>query len=167
MLRLGCSFLLFAVTICLLIAYPQVISAQEYKIGVYYFPGWESRSDYWNDLKGLPGSRSPGKSWQDREPLLGFGYAEESQAIAELQIDRAAAYGVDFFAYDWYWNGTSTYLNHAINNHTHAKNKSKLKFCLLWANHSSVPVSKDQFLHMVDYWIDSYFKDPQYLTGNR
>lgn len=138
--------------------------AQEYQIGVYYFPGWASNNDYWNDLKGLPGSRSPGKAWPDREPSRGFGYAEESLKIAEQNIEWASSYGISFFAYDWYWDGSKTSYNHAIDNHRKATNKQKLKFCLLWANHSKTPETMDQFTVMVQYWIDNYFKDPQFLT---
>ncbi len=150
--------------VALLNVSPLAVHCHEYRIGAYYFPGWESRSSNWNDLKGAPGSRSPGKAWREREPLLGFGYPEESPAISEIQIDSASAYGIDFFAYDWYWNGASPYLNHAVDNHIKAKNKNKLKFCLLWANHFSIPETKEQFLLMIDYWIENYFKDPQYLA---
>lgn len=143
---------------------PSNLFAQDYLLGAYYFPGWASKSDYWNDLKGLPGSRSPGKAWLDREPSRGFGYAEESLRIAEQNIEWASSYGISFFAYDWYWDGSKTTLNHAIDNHLKATNKRKLKFCMLWANHSEVPNSMNQFINMVQYWIDNYFKDPTYLT---
>lgn len=47
-------------------------NSEAYDIGVFYFPGWESVSKHmcWNDIKGLPGSRSPNIPWSDREPLL-------------------------------------------------------------------------------------------------
>lgn len=138
--------------------------AQEYQIGVYYFPGWTSNSDYWNDLKGLPKSRSPGKTWLEREPSRGFGYPEESVKTAEKSIEWASAYGIGFFAYDWYWDGNKTTLSHAIDNHLIAANKSKLKFCIHWANHTKTPESMNQFTAMVQYWIDHYMKDPQYFT---
>ncbi|MDD2898588.1 MAG: glycoside hydrolase family 99-like domain-containing protein [Desulfuromonadaceae bacterium] len=160
--------LLTVVTItCLCTVLLESSYAQEYKIGVYYFPGWNSKNEFWPDLKGLPGSRSPGKAWTDREPSRGFGYAEESLQIAEQNIEWASSYGIDFFTYDWYWDGKKTSLNHAIDNHLKASNKKKLKFCMLWANHYKVPESMDQFTTMVQYWIDNYFKDAQYLTIDR
>jgi hypothetical protein len=131
------------------------------EVGTFYFPGWNSATTYWNDIKGLPGSRSPGKSWPDREPLLGF-YPEEQQWVTEKHIDWASSYGIDFFVYDWYWNGSSTYLDHAIKGHINSKNKQKMKLALLWANHSANPTSVADFTAMVEYWIQSYFKDPQY-----
>ena len=68
--------------------------AQNYQIGVYYFPGWTN----------TPG-RSPGgvppwekiKPFPDREPLLGW--YEQKYLGWENQIEWAADYGIDFFAY--------------------------------------------------------------------
>jgi hypothetical protein len=135
--------------------------ASEYDVGVYYFPGWHSSSEYWKDLRGEPGSRSPGKAWEDRHPLLGF-YPEEESWVAEKHIDWASSYGITFFAYDWYWDGQKPTLDHAINAYLKAKNKSKLKFCLMWANHSEVPGSMGEFTGMVKLWIDRYFSEPTY-----
>ncbi|HMW54786.1 MAG TPA: glycoside hydrolase family 99-like domain-containing protein [Accumulibacter sp.] len=130
-------------------------------IGVFYFPGWHSQSRYWRDIKGLPDSRSPGRPWPDREPLLGY-YAEEDPKVAEQHIDWASRYGITFFAYDWYWEGKGPYLNHAIDNFRRAPNNSKLKFSLLWANHSGIPRSLAEFDLMVDYWLRNYLNHPQY-----
>lgn len=138
------------------------LQARALELGAYYFPGWHSKSAYWNDLKGLAGSRSPGRAWPEREPLLGH-YPEEEQWVAEQHIEWAAGYGLSFFAYDWYWDGQGVYLNHALERYLSARNKSKLKFSLLWANHYGVPANLGQFSAMVDYWIEHYFKDAMYL----
>ena len=134
-------------------------------VGVYYFPGWQSKSSYWKDLKGLPDSRSPNIPWPDREPLLGY-YAEEDTKVSEQHIEWASQYGVSFFAYDWYWDGKATVLNHAIDNFIKATNNSKLKFSMLWANHSGVPRSLKEFDDMVDYWLKHYLMHPQYYRIN-
>lgn len=131
--------------------------AQEYQIGAYYFPGWtDSPGEFWNP----PWEKI--KPYPEREPLLGW-YPEKEISVAEKHIDMASAYGIDFFAYDWYWTGSKTKLNHAIDNHLKARNKQKLKFCLLWSNNSSVYSNVEQFTNMVDHWITNYFKDSQYL----
>jgi hypothetical protein len=133
------------------------------EIGVYYFPGWASTSPYWSDIKGLAGSRSPGKSWPDREPILGF-YPEEQQWVAEKHIEWASSYGLKFFIYDWYWTGSKPDLNHAIDNFVKAKNKGKMKFALMWvASHYGGVKTGQEFTSMVDYWLDHYLQDPQYL----
>lgn len=156
-----CRYILM-LTLVLASLYYEVSSVQATEIGVYYFPGWASNSRYWKDLKGLPGSQSPGKSWPDREPMLGF-YPEEKMWVAEQHIDWAAANGITFFAYDWYWTANGITLNHAIDNFLHAKNKKKLKYTILWANHNSEPSSLNQFIAIVDHWLNNYFADPQFL----
>ena len=139
--------------------------ARQTEIGVFYFPGWHSQSGYWKDIKGLPASRSPNMPWPDREPLLGY-YAEEDIKVAEQHIEWANQYGVTFFAYEWYWDGKSTKLNHAIDNFLKASNNSKLKFSLLWANHSDVPKSLKEFDDMVAFWLKHYLAHPQYYRIN-
>ena len=155
-----CSWTLFASVL-----YPCILpsSTEAYDIGVYYFPGWQSTSAYWNDLKGLSGSRSPGIPWPEREPLLGY-YPEEEVRVAEKHIEWAAQYGIAFFAYDWYWDNTQSPLEHALKAYLRAQNRSKLKFCLLWANHGSVPRSLTEFDAMVSYWLDNYFNQPMFYT---
>jgi hypothetical protein len=139
--------------------------ARQTDIGVFYFPGWYPQSRYWKDIKGLPDSRSPNVPWNDREPLLGY-YAEEDIKVAEQHIEWAIQYGITFFAYDWYWDGKSTYSNHAIDNFLKASNNSKLKFSLLWANHSDVPKSLKEFDDMVSFWLKHYLAHPQYYRIN-
>jgi Glycosyltransferase WbsX len=133
-------------------------------IGVFYFPGWHSTSSYWDDLKGLPGSWSPGIPWPDRVPILGY-YPEEETWVAERHIDWASQYGIDFFAYDWFWDGTQPEYDHALKNHLKANNKDKLKFCLLWApHHVLVPNNLKEFDDMAAYWIDNYFNQSIFYT---
>jgi hypothetical protein len=156
---------LFLAILWVLIAFAGVpeVKAGDYMIGAYYFPGWHSQSDYWRDLQGLPGSRSPGRPWPELEPLQGFGHPEESVEIMEKKVGWASAYAIDFFAFDWYWDGSKPFLNHAIEAYQKAQNRSKLKYCLLWANAYEVPTNLEQFTAMIDYWLANYFKDPQYL----
>lgn len=99
--------------------------------------------------------------WPEREPLLGY-YAEENIKVAEQHIDWASQYGITFFAYDWYWDGKRTSLNHAIDNYLKASNNSKMKFSILWANHSDVPSNLVEFDDMVSYWLRQYLKHSQF-----
>lgn len=153
--------LIFVVLLGAIFVATAVHSASAIDIGVYYYPGW--RSDYinWKDVKGLPGSRSPGKPWPERQPLLGY-YPEEERWVAEKHIAWAAQYGVTFFAYDWYWDSSKPEYDHALKNYLQAKNKSKLKFSLLWAYHVAALKNKKEFDDMVVYWINNYFSQPTY-----
>lgn len=160
------ALVLASVTVLLLGIYCDAAHAGGYQVGVYYFPGWNSKNPYWNDLKGMPGSRSPGKAWPDREPLLGFNYAEESVKVAEQHIDWAADYGITFFAFDWYYQQGKPKFTHAIDAYLKAKNKERLKYCIMWADTPFVSTtdSIEQYDSMVDYCLDHYLRDKQYLT---
>jgi hypothetical protein len=140
--------------------------ADAYDIGVFYFPGWNTGSVFWKDIKGEATSRSPGVPWPDRVPLLGH-YPEEETWVAERHIDWAAANGISFFAYDWYWYGKNPDTEHAQKAFLKAKNRDRLKFCLHWANHNTTPATIQEFDDMVAYWLANYFKEPNYFQIDR
>lgn len=142
-----------------------VPTARAYEIGVFFFPGWNTGSNFWKDIKGETGSRSPGLAWPDRVPLLGY-YPEEETWVAEKHIDWASSHGITFFAYDWYWYGKNPDTEHAQQAFLKAKNRNKLKFCLHWANHNAVPTNIKEFDDMVAYWITNYFKESGYYMIN-
>lgn len=133
--------------------------AQEYKIGVFYFPGWVKRPGTnwdppWDQIKLYP----------DREPLLGW-YPEGEVWVAEKQIQWLYDYGVNFLIFDWYWTkDNKPGLEHALQAYLKAKNSNLVKYTILWANHSDVPESLDQFTAMVDFWINNYFNKKQFMT---
>lgn len=128
----------------------------DYEIGVYYFPGWldnqrGAAAKPWDQIRVYP----------EREPLLGW-YKEGDTAVAEQHIDWMSQHGIDYVVYDWFWDG-APFLEHALAAFMRASNNSKLKFSLLWANHSKVPESLDQFTSMVRYWVKYYFPRANYL----
>ncbi|MDD2947530.1 MAG: hypothetical protein PHV80_01635 [Rugosibacter sp.] len=53
-------------------------------------------------------------------------------------------------------------MNHAIDNFLKVSNNSKIKFSLLWANHTEVPRNLKEFDEMVAYWLKHYLAHPQY-----
>ena len=92
----------------------------------------------------------------------------------ERQIDLAADNGVDFFLFCWYWRDNGGSINPAaIENlslhksmelYLTAKNKKRLKYSLLVANHSGSEIlGVENWKEAVRYWT-KYFKDPQYIT---
>lgn len=154
-LKAGCIAILVSIFIFGLTSY-----AQDYQIGVFYFPGWANLDlpwKYgWEYIKSSP----------EREPLLGW-YPEEEIWVAEKHIEWAAKYGISFFAYDWYWRDKKPFLDHAINNFMKAKNNHLMKFCIMWANHGDTPKDFSEFKNIAKYWTDNYFNHPRYLKiGN-
>lgn len=131
-----------------------------YEVGVYYYPGWANL-----DLPWMYGWKHI-MPFPEREPLLGW-YPEEEQWVADTHLTWAYNFGITFFAYDWYYDGKQANFDHAIKNYLKSPLKSKVKFAILWANHSEIPRNKKEFEHIVDFWIENYFSQPSYYTIDR
>jgi lysophospholipase L1-like esterase len=125
-----------------------------YEVGVYYFPGWQSASQ-WQPIRGFP----------ERRPVLGW-YREGDPEIADWHIKWAVEHGITFFIYDWYWVRGARQLEHALHDgYFKARYRSLLKFCLLWANHNPPGTSsREDCLAVTRYWVDSYFRRPEHMT---
>ncbi|PIV54398.1 hypothetical protein COS16_10485 [Candidatus Desantisbacteria bacterium CG02_land_8_20_14_3_00_49_13] len=135
---------------------PEPVAAKtKYLIGAYYFPGWKQGTTRgWDAIRPFP----------ERKPVLGW-YQEGEPDIASWQIKWAVEHGISFFAYDWYWDRGARSLEHALHDgYFNSMYRKYLKFCLLWANHNPKGSSSEQdLLNVTKYWIDNYFKLPEYL----
>lgn len=138
-----------------------LVHAGEYHVGVFYFPGWKDRQPHapapypWARLKAFP----------ERKPLLGW-YDEGDDAVMRQQLDWMAQYRIDFVVFDWYYGAQrQVFLEHALAAYMRAPNRDKVKFSILWANHDSMPKSKEDWLSMVRYWVKYYFPRPEFLTS--
>ena len=132
---------------------PQPV-ASSYDVGVYYFPGWGDYSR-WQVLDEFP----------ERTPVLGY-YREGDPEVADWQLKWMAEHAVRFVAYDWYWDRGSRSLTQGLDGaYLHSRFKKDVKFCLLWANHNPKGSSSTaDLLAVTHYWIDNYFKRPEYYT---
>lgn len=149
------------------------------KIGAYFYDGWSSKNRFADDpnepwAKDAPRmlTRRMVEEFPEREPI--WGWRGDSQGIVEKQIDLASEHGIDFFLFCWYWRDTNSSINLlAIENAPHhvsmnlymkARNKNKLKFGLLVANHQGAEIKgADNWEAAARYWMP-YFKDSQYVT---
>ena len=109
-----------------------------------YFPSWHPDRHYeqwygkgfceWELIKTtrplFPGHRQP------LEPV--WGYFDESDPVwMAKQIDLAADNGITGFMFDWYWYEGDQFLEKPLNEaFLNAPNRDRLKFCLMWANHT-------------------------------
>ena len=159
----------------------------DYQVGVYYFgnyhvdprneavhgPGWTE----WELVKrGEP--RFPGHQ-QPKVPA--WGYEDESDpAVFARKIDAAADHGIDYFIFDWYWYDDGPFLDRALDKgYLGAANNSRLKFCLMWANHNWVDihpqkahapsnllypgqVTPETWETITDVVVERYFKHPSH-----
>lgn len=150
-------------------------------IGAYYFDGWAGRNTHADD-PGQPWAKhAPShltlrmlEEFPEREPI--WGWRDDSLAIMERQIDLAADNGVDFFLFCWYWRDNQGPINKdaiarsslhtSLNLYLKARNKDRVKFALLVANHQGGEIlGTENWKTATQYWM-SYFKDPQHVTVN-
>ncbi len=140
--------------VCCVFAGAQV--ASDYRVGVYYFPGWKATAseDPWSKIRPYP----------EREPMLGW-YKEGDVSIAESQIEWMHQFGINFVMHDWYWSAAGkAEFDHALNSYLKAKNGNLLKFGIIWCNHTKlVPSSLVNFDAMIDHWIKTLFCQSTYL----
>jgi len=147
-------------------------------IGAYYFEGWAGSTLYFPNSKEPWVQNAPThlskrlvEEFPQRQPV--WGWRDDSPAIMERQISLAADNGLSFFAFDWYRRGKFSVkesskiiddpLNSGLKLFLTAPNNTKLKFCLLVANHGEMEIKNiEQWKQVVDIWLP-YLKHPQYL----
>lgn len=138
---------------------------------------WPEGYGEWQTVKAAT-SRYPGHVWP-RRPL--WGYVNEADPyVMEMQINAAADHGVNVFMYDWYWYDNRPFLEQCLDNgYLKAKNNDRVKFYIMWANHTATSlwdkrtseldtpiwdgaVNRQTFEYIVKYTIDKYFSHPSY-----
>ena len=131
---------------------------------------WES---IYNAVPRFEGHRQP------RIPLWGY-FDEASPRMQEKIIKTATKYGVNTFIFDWYWYDGRPFLESVLNDgFLKAKNNGKMKFYLMWANHTANAywdrtemnknrvywhgeVDRQTFEQFTDHIIRDYFSRPNY-----
>ncbi len=160
----------------------------KYDIAAYIWPAytgdeprtrmfWPDGIGEWQTVKDMK-PFFEGHAWP-RKPL--WGYCNEADpSVMEAQIESAAAYGVNVFIYDWYWFDNRPFLEQCLNDgYLKAQNNSKVKFYIMWANHTATSIWDKRTAHLnVPIWdgkvdrknfdvivhrtIDNYFTHPSY-----
>lgn len=164
---------------------------QKYDVAAYFVPSytgdeprsatfWPEGFGEWEIIKKAT-CRAPGHNWP-RSPR--WGYTNDADPyVMDMHIDAALEYGVNTFIYDWYWFDGRPYQEHSLNNgFLKAKNSSKMKFYLMWANHDATnmydlrnshsygntiwkgTIDRAEFERMTLRLIDKFFTQPNYYT---
>ena len=162
-------------------------NARRPEVVAVYYPHWHNydhgsawKGEGWTEWEGLKAAvpRFPGHH-QPLEPEWGC-FDESDPLWVEREIDLAADHGIDVFLYDWYWYSGVRNMQEALEQgFLKARNRDRMKFSLMWANHDRV----DQFCpefgarrnlwlgshhsvrdlnRVVDYCIEHYFREPTY-----
>jgi hypothetical protein len=164
-----------------------VFAQKDYTIAAFYWPAYhhEERLDkVFPEGKGEWEAVYTGKpefKGHDQPKIPLWGYIDESDPkVMDKKIETALNYGVNTFIFDWYWYDGKPLLESCLDNgFLKSKNHNKMKFYIMWANHTanaywdrqSQDKSKEywkgatdrkNFNIVVDRMI-KYFKDPSYL----
>ena len=161
---------------------------KKYDIAAYIWPAytgdeprtrmfWPEGYGEWQTVKDAKPCY-PKHQWP-RRPL--WGYVNEADPyVMEMEIEAAAAHGVNVFIYDWYWFDNRPFLEQCLDNgYLKARNNDKVKFYLMWANHTATTlwdkrtsnkgaeiwdgaVDRKTFEHIVHRTIEKYFTHPSY-----
>ncbi len=164
------------------------MSSRKYDVAAYIWPSytgdeprtrifWPEGYGEWQTVKAMK-PFYPGHTWP-RKPR--WGYVNEADPfVMEMEIEAAAAYGVNVFIYDWYWFDNRPFLEQCLNNgYLKARNNDKVKFYIMWANHTATSiwdkrtaemnmpiwdgaVDRAAFETVVHRTIDNYFTHPSY-----
>jgi hypothetical protein len=162
-----------------------------YDIAAYIWPAytgdeprtrmfWKEGIGEWQSVKN---SAPKGDYVWDRKPLWGY-QNEADPTVMEMQIEEAVSHGVNVFIYDWYWFDGRPFLENCLNDgFLKAKNRDKMKFYLMWANHDANnywnidlsdeygdtviwrgSTSRAEFEKVATRVIERYFKQENYYT---
>jgi hypothetical protein len=113
-------------------------------VAAIYFPGFHATALHdawfhygWSEWELV--KRSQPRFAGHRQPLqpLWGCFDEADPAWSAREIDLAAAHGIDAWIVDWYWYSGVEILNEALEQgFLKAHNRDKLKFGIMWANHT-------------------------------
>ena len=166
---------------------------KKYDVAAYIWPSytgdeprsrifWPEGYGEWQTVRAMK-PMFEGHLWP-RRPL--WGYVNEADPfVMEMEIEAAAAHGVNVFIYDWYWYDGRPFLEQCLDNgYLKARNNDKVKFYIMWANHNANylwdirnsdsvdetiwngAVDRGQFETIGKRWIEQYFTKENYYKIN-
>ena len=141
------QLLLFSVLLSLCGRSTSLTAAKQYDVAAYLYPAyvaddprlrpfWPMGIGEWETVMTMQ-QRNPGHYW-NRSPLWGY-INEADPAVMEMEIEQATKHGVNVFIFDWYWFDGRPFMETTLTNgFLKARNREKMKFYLMWANHDAV-----------------------------
>lgn len=183
----------FICTLCILLIqqlalFSQNLVTDKITVAAYYFANYhtndprniQTKGTGWSEWELVKAARPrfPGHD-QPKVPLWGYTDEKDPQ-VMEQKIQAASDYGIDCFIFDWYMYNDGPFLNQCLDDgFLNAKNNSKIKFALMWANHDWVDihpytrgtgqkllypgkVTPQRFDEIGDLLIREYFTKPNY-----
>lgn len=146
-------------------------------IGAFYFDGWAGLSSKTIGIKNPPTHLTSLmiRDFKNLQPI--WGWRDDDVTIMEKQIDFASKNGIDFFIFCWYWSDDNSKfnekkveanpLNTSLQLFLKARNRSKMKFAIVLANHQGFRIKgKENWETLIEYLSKKYFHNSQYLKVN-
>ncbi|MEE0690822.1 MAG: glycoside hydrolase family 99-like domain-containing protein, partial [Bacteroidaceae bacterium] len=146
----GRLYKVFLILSCAVTVFATTLRAQErkqYDVAAYLYPAyayndprlrpfWPAGMGEWETVMNMQ-QRNPGHYW-NRRPVWGP-INEADPAIMEMEIEQATKHGVNVFIFDWYWFDCRPFMETTLTDgFLKARNRDKMKFYLMWANHDVV-----------------------------
>lgn len=139
-------------------------------VGVYYFPGWYRAA---GDPSGMDSEwRNAIMKAATPRPLCGF-YNDADPWLWDYYVPWMTTHGIDFIAFDWYYNAGQEYLHSSLDEgFLQSRKNASIKFCCHWCNHGGgwwkkpLDQTKPAILDMTDLLCARYFSKPNYLRIN-
>lgn len=143
---------------------PRPVDTGRYLVGAVMCPLWHDGSR-WGAIARFP----------EREPLLGW-YDEGDPEVTDWEIKWAVDHGISFFLVCWYradGNVAEPAVRPALDHWIReglprSRHREHFKFALMWENANkafSAPTNEQDFLtKLVPFWIETYFRRPDYLV---
>jgi hypothetical protein len=132
-------------------------AAPAYQIGVYYYPGWSPYINWAKDKDSWAGV----KKFPEREPSLGW-YHDDLVKTLDQQLTWMADSGISFTIFDWYWENAKPAKQTSVKAYLQSERRHRVKYALLWANHTQEPRTLAEWDALSDFWIQSHLKNPEY-----
>ncbi len=167
-----------------------VLASKRYDVAAYVYPAyvsddarlrpfWPMGMGEWETVLTMQ-QRNPGHYWR-RWPLWGY-VNEADPAVMEMEIEQAASHGVNVFIFDWYWYDGRPFMETTLTNgFLRARNRDRMQFYLMWANHDVLnywdtriahlgeenviwrgAVGREEFEEVCLRYIEHFFRQPNY-----
>ena len=165
-------------------------SQKQYDVAAFLYPAyasddprlrsfWPKGIGEWETVENMQ-TRYPGHAWNRKSKWGSINEADPN--IMEMEINTATKHGVNVFIFDWYWYDGRPFMETTLDNgFLKASNNDKMKFYLMWANHSvdntwdtrinklgdqntifQGTVGRFEFEKICKRTIEKYFRQPQY-----
>jgi hypothetical protein len=151
---------------------PEAADTGRLMVGAFLCSLWSNRE--WERLGVARDCWAPIRPYPEREPVLGW-YDEASSEVADWEIKWLLEHGVSFVVPCWYrrkgnlGKPVEPALDHWLREGLfRSRYGERLKFAILWENANKIACGveseRDLLDNILPYWIENYFRRPNYLT---